>query len=137
LVSDLFLLAGSRSDGYGKKGGELTEERDRLRGLAALVFNGEVVLGVPDDGETRNIFQLEVAETIAKRHPRILPAAVLKGDWKLGLWRWCRERGEKRWLPEISRNGGHTSEAKDRGVLGGEVCRGEVYWSFGNSLPKF
>jgi hypothetical protein len=28
-------------------------------------------------------------------------------------------------------------KAKDQGDLGGEVCEGEVYWSSGNSSPKF
>jgi hypothetical protein len=48
-----------------------------------LAFNGEVVLGILDNGETRNSVQFEVAEMMEKRRPRILLAVVSKGDWKL------------------------------------------------------
>jgi hypothetical protein len=50
---------------------------------SALEFNGEADLGVLDDREARNGDQLAVAEMMAKRHPRILPAAVSKGGWRL------------------------------------------------------
>jgi hypothetical protein len=53
----------------------------------ALELNGEVVLGVLDDGEVRNIIQFEVAEAMAKQRLRDLPAAVMGGDWRLAL-RW-------------------------------------------------
>jgi hypothetical protein len=55
--------------------------------LAALELYGDGDLGVLDDGEVWDGVQLVVAEVMAKRRSRKLPAVVTRGGWRSVLWR--------------------------------------------------
>jgi hypothetical protein len=64
-----------------RRGEELTVKR-RQRGTGGSGDHGDADLGVLVVSEVRDCVQLEVAEALAKRRRRKLPAAVSGGGWR-------------------------------------------------------